>query len=834
MTGVGVLRFSLRGLHRDWRAGELHLVGVALIVAIAAVTSVGFFGDRVRQSMLAQAGELLAADLALVSSQPFAATLGAAAAARGLRHVQTLTFPSVVVAGDKTQLAEIKAVEPGYPLRGVARSAVAPGADEIADAAVPGPGEAWVEPRLLNVLGLHVGGRVAVGAAEFVIARVITFEPDRGGEFFSIGPRLLMNRADIAKTELVQPGSRVTHRLLLAGDADRLAAFRAAVAPGLGPDVQWQGPREARPELRVALERAERFLGLAALVSVLLAGVAIATAARRYAARHYDAAAIMRCLGATQGLIAAVYALQMLWLGLLASLAGCALGYLAQAGLSAILSGVTAGPLALPSLWPVVYGVATGLVILLGFALAPLSRLKDVSPLRVLRRDLVAVLPPRALTLYGLALASIVGLMYWQTGEFELTAYLAGATAATLVLLGAIGFGLVRVLSRLRARVGVAWRFGLANIARRARVSVVQMLALGLGIMVLLLLSLVRADLLAGWQRRLPPDAPNHFLINIQPHEAQAVPAFLAQELHAEATLYPMVRGRLTAINARAVTPLDYADGRARRLVEREFNLSWAATPQTDNRVVAGTWWSAREHGRPLLSVEAGLAETLGIRLHDELTFRVAERELTVRVASLRTVEWDSFRVNFFAVTPPGVLEDYPATYVTSFHLGAADKELLSRLVARFPSVTVIDVDAIMMQVRRVIERVTTAVEYVFLFTVLAGLVVLYSAIQASRDERLFEGAILRTLGAHRRALWRANLAEFATLGALAGLLAALAATVTGYILARFVLKLDYQFNYWVWLIGPLAGAVGVGLAGAFGTRRVVTHPPLQALRALG
>lgn len=825
-----VLRFALRALKRDWRAGELGVLGAALLIAVGSVTAVGFFTDRARQGMAQQANELLAADLAVLSPQPLDPVWAARARATGLATARTLSFLSVVVAGERTQLAEVKAVSEAYPLRGQLRAANAPyAADAVADT-VPARGTVWLEARALDLLGLRLGATVSLGEQRFTVTRVVTYEPDRGGDLFNIAPRLLMNVADVAPTKLLQTGSRAQHRLLVAGDPEAVAAFRAWIATRVEPPARLQDVRDARPELRAALSRAERFLGLAALVSVVLAGIAIATATRRYVERHLDTSAILRCLGATQGFIAWSFTLELLLAGLLASLGGCALGYLAQHALAAWLAGLLGTTLPAPSWSPVVLGLATGLVTLIGFALPPLLRLKDVPPLRVLRRD-VGPLPPRALTVYGSAAVALAALMLWQARDVALAAYVLGGTLATLIVFALAAFGLVRVLQRLRARVGVAWRYGLANIARRPQASVAQVVAFGLGIMVMLLLSLVRADLLAEWRGSLPPQAPNHFLINIQPAQVPALRAFFETHGLAAPTLYPMIRGRLVAINGAAVEPADYADDRARRLAQREFNLSYAQAPQAANRVVAGHWWGPRE--TRALSVEQGLAQTLGLALGDTLTFRIAGEDIDGKITNLREVDWDSFQVNFFVVAPPGLLADYPATFITSVYLSPARKALLGDMVKTFPNVTVIDVEAIMAKVRQVMDRVTLAMEYVFLFTLLAGLVVLAAAIQSTRDERLRDGAILRTLGASRRQLLLGLAAEFVTLGLLAGVLAAAAASAIGYVLATQVFHFAYHANPWVWLVALLAGGVGIGLAGTLVTAAIVRRPPLQTLRAL-
>ena len=822
---------ALRALRRDWQSGELRVLATALIIAVASVAAVGFATDRIRVSMERKSSELLGADLVVSSSEPIQKHLLQEARHRGLQTAATLSFRSVVLAGEETALAEVKAVSPGYPLRGVLQVSEQPFGPSQTTRAIPSPGQVWLDERLLHVLKLTVGGRLELGASQFVIEKVLAYEPDRGGNLFSIAPRLLMNLADVPATELVQAGSRVEYRLLLTGDPAVLKNYQHWAQAQLSPVESLQGVRDARPELRAALERAQRFLGLAALVSVILAGVGMVIATRRFVLRHWDSVAIMRCVGATQATVLRLFLLEMVSLVLLAGTAGVLLGYAAQEGLTRILGQLAAGEaLPLPSWQPVVPALLTGFITLLGFGLPPLWRLRDVPPLRVLRRDLGPG-EQRAVVLYGPAMVAVAVLLLWQAGDTRLALYVFGGVLGTLLVLGAAALGLVKGLALLRSRVGVAWRFGLANISRRGTGSMVQVVALGLGIMVLLVLTLVRHDLLSDWQTTLPADAPNHFLINIQPAEVSGVQDFLKARGLAETRLFPMVRGRLMAINDRPVGPESYTNPRAQRLVEREFNLSWAEALQDDNHIVAGHWWQEENRGQALASVEQGLAKELGIALYDTLRFRIAGQLIEARVASLRTVEWDSFRVNFFVVFPPGVLESYPATWITSFHLDKTRKALLTELVRAYPSVTVLDVDALMGKVREIIDRVVLAVEYVFLFTLLAGLVVLYAAIQATQDERRFESAILRTLGARRGIILQSLLAEFATLGLLAGLLAALAATVLGYVLAEQVFSFSYSPNLLVWLLGGGAGLLGVGAAGLLGARSALQQPPLQSLR---
>lgn len=828
-----VLKLSLLMLRRDWRAGELHVLAMALVIAVGSMTSVGFFTDRIDGALRQQANELLGGDAVIIADHPIPDAYLQQAQRLGLRTARTETFHSMLVADDNTALADIKAVTPGYPLRGSLRVSAELYAPGHPASGIPPPGSVWVEPRLLSELQLRVGDAVGVGNTTLRVQQVIANEPDRAGNLFSIAPRLMMNMKDLKATGLIIPGSRVRYRLLVAGGDRPVGAFRAAARDLLGRGERLEDIQDGRPEIRDALTRAERFLGLAALVSVMIAGVAIATATRRFIHRHLDGCAVLRCLGARQGEIFGVYSCQLLWVGIAASLAGCGLGYLAQFLLAHLLAGMTHASLPQPSLLPVVFGVFTGLVALAAFALPPLLHLKRVPTLRVLRRELGG-LPPQTLAGYGAGVAALVVLMIWQAGDLTLGGYVLGGMTATLVVLSAMIYALIVLLRRLQRGGASVWRFGLGNITRRSRGTLVQVLALGLGVMVLLLLTFVRSDLIAGWQSSIPDDAPNRFIINIQPDQVTAMRKFLAASpALADPRIFPMVRGRLTAVNGRQVLPKDYENERAQRLVAREFNLSWASRLQSDNKIAAGQWWGTGADGKPILSVEQGLADTLGIQLGDTLTFTVAGKRFDARVTSLRKVDWDSFNVNFFVLLPPGVIEDYPTTYITSFYLPGDQYRVLNGLVKAFPNITVLDVAAIMNEVRSIIARVSLAVEYVFLFTLVAGLMVLYAAIQSTLDERIRENAILRTLGARRRQMVRGLLTEFAGLGVLAGVVAAAAASVIGYVLANHVFHFGYAFDPWLWAMGMGGGALGIGAAGYAGTRFVLRQPPLQTLREI-
>lgn len=823
------LSLALNGLKRDLLAGELSLIAVAIVIAVASLTTVNFFTDRVRVATEIQATELLAADLVLLSSAPIEQDIINRAHARGLVTTRTISFRSMVVVADKLQMAEVKAIEEGYPIRGALRTSETLFGEEKIDRAMPLPGEVWVDVRLLQILAINIGGTIDIGVSQLTVSKILTYEPDRGGDIFNIAPRLLMNARDVEASGLLLPGSRAQYRLLLGGDNDSISAFRAEVE---GQNkLRIQGIRDARPELKSALERAEQFLGLAALVSIALAGLAVAMSAQRYASRHFDTCAIMRCLGAEQKTITRVFLLQLLLLSLFSSLFGVVTGYIAQQGLAALMSGLTSTALPAPSLLPAIIGLLAGVVTVLGFAMPQLLRLRHVSPLRVIRRDL-SPLPLSGFSSYSVAIVTLALLAPWQSGNIKMTLVTLVGIFATALLLIIGSKLLIRGLNQLRSRVGVAWRYGFANVARRANLSLAQILGIGLGTMIMLLLTLIRTDLLESWQNRLPEGTPNYFLINIQPDEVEGLKSFLQENAAVTVAVYPMVRGRLIAINDKTVDAKDYADDRAQRLLSREFNLSFAQNMQADNRLEAGRWWTESET-EAVFSVEEGIAETLGIKMYDTLTYAIGADEVTARVVNLRWVEWDSFNANFFVIANPGALDDFPATYITSFFLASSDRPLLNALVKTFPSITIFDIDALLTQVRSIMLQVIKTVEFVFGFTLLAGIVVMLAALQTTHDERSYESALLSALGASRNQILASLTAEFITLGLISGLLAAFAASAVELLLAEFVIKIDVSINPWVWVIAPAICTLVIVIGGLAGTRKVLRTPPMLALRKL-
>ena len=828
---MATVRLALRMLLRDLRAGDLRVLLAALLVAVASVATVGFFTDRVRGALNGEAARLLGGDLALVADNTIPQKILAEAARLRLETATTVTFPSMVSTAQDAALGEIKAVSDTYPLRGKLRTAPGPEAPDSEQTGVPKPGTVWVGDRLLAKLNVRVGDAIQLGNKQLTIAAVLTKEPDNAFDYFNVAPRVLINSADLSATGLVQPGSRLRYRLLVAGDAAPLKAFQQFAQANLARGQRLEDVRDARSEVRSALERAEQFLGLASLLSVILAAVGVAMASQRFMQRELDTCAVLRCLGASQGTLLRLYLIEFTLLGIIAGVLGSAIGFAAQFALVKLLAGFVGVALPLPTLVPAVQAFVVGALLLAGFALPPLLRLKSVPTLRVIRRELGVA--PLSLTAYVLGFAVIAALLYWKAGDAKIWAVVMLGIGACLLSSALLGWLMITLLARLRGGAGMSFRYGLASLRRRRATSVTQIVALGLGIMALLILTLVRGDLMNAWRNNLPADAPNRFVVNIQPDQLNPVREFFTTREIKTPDLYPMIRGRLIAINNKPMVVEGLQDESARRRAEREFNLSFARQNRADNLIVAGRWWSADAQGLKEFSVEEGIAKALDIKIGDTLTYNVAGTSVTGKVSNLRKVEWDSFKVNFFVIGSPGLLDQLPASYVTSFNLPRSREAIANELVRAFPNLTIIDVGAILDQVRAIADQVSRAVEFVFVFTLAAGLIVLYAAILASQDERIYEAAVMRTLGARRRQLLLAQLAEFLAIGLLAGCLAAIFASAVGFAVSVKILNLNYVFNGWVPAIGILLGTLGVVIAGLSATRATLNRPPLQTIRGL-
>ena len=824
------LRFACRNLWRDLKSGELSVLLLALMVAVLSLTAVGFFTNRISQAVRAQATEVLAADLRIESPHPLPEAYFQKAESNDLRTARLEQLATAIFYGEASQLTSLVAVNSGYPLRGSVRIAATAFGAAYPTRDIPRAGEAWVDARLIAQLNVGVGSNVQIGAAKFRIAQILDYRPDQGSGFVNLAPAVLVNLADIDATQLIQPGSRVTYAGLFAGVPGAVTGFREWLKSTKKPGERIEELDESSRQLNSAIERSSRFLNLASLASVLLAAVAVAMGARRYVSRHIDSVALMKCMGASQRFILGISLVELTLIGMAAVLLGSVLGYVAQSGLAWLLRDLIRSELPPASLQPILLALATVLAMLVGFALPPLLQLKNTPPARVLRKTVEA--PPLAYGLsYVIALAALLAIVWVMVRDSDLVFGLFFGVLGAGLVLALAGFGLVRITRRLRGGVGVAWRYGLANVSRRGGESVVQIVAFGLGLMVLLLLAVVRNDLLKDWQRSLPNDVPNNFLINIRPDEQKPLLNYLQLHGLGQPQLFPLVRARIMKINGLSTQDRKDLDERGRSFVEREQNLTWSASLPEDNQLLAGQWWRAQDAGVPLVSISSEYQETLHLSVGDRIGFDVAGEIVEAKVASVRKVRWDSFRPNFFLVFPPGVLDGAAGTYMTSVYLNADQRPALVGLVRQFPSVSVFDVDAILKQIRSVIDRASLAVQYVFLFTLAAGVVVLLAAVQSTRDERRYESAMLRTLGASRRVVLQGVAAEFSALGFLSGVLAATGASTIGWLLARRLFSVEYAFDPWLWLLGLVCGTVLVGLSGTLATRRVVNTPPIVTLR---
>lgn len=841
-----VWRMAWRQLQRDFRAGELRLILLAVALAVAALSAVGFLADRLQSSLARDARTLLGGDAVVASDQPLPADFADTARRMGLATAWTATFPSMARHSQdlSTGLVAVKAVSEGYPLRGrleiepVAVAVAGGGGGQTLKSVAQGPaaGEAWVDAAVLDLLQIRLGDALLLGDASLRVSAVLQVEPDRGAGFLNFAPRLMMNAGDLASTRLIQPASRVTWRLAVAGREGRGAETAVKGFVSWAEDAvqkrQLRGARvesleSARPEMRQTLDRAGQFLQLVAVLSALLAAVAVGIAARGFAQRHLDACAMLRVLGQPQRRIAATYALELLMVGLLASGIGLLMGLAVQQGFVALLSGLIETRLPAPGAMPALLGLGVGLVLLAAFGLPPVLQLARVPALRVIRRDLGE---PRAASLLVLlaALSGFAGLLLMAAADLKLGAIAVAGFGAAWALFAAGGWLAVQALRRFVPETGAPRWLTLARrqLAARPGLIVLQVSALAVGLMALLLLVMLRTDLIRSWRAATPPDAPDRFVINVLPEQAQEFRAALASAGVARYDWFPMIRGRLVAVNGRAVRLEDFASDRARRLVDREFNLSHAAELPSHNQVTSGRWTVDEADG---LSVEEGLAETLGLKLGDRLRFDIAGSPAEGRITSLRKVDWTSMRVNFFVLFPRVQMPEHPATFVAAFR--APSRALDASLARGFPNITSVDVSQQIAQVQRVLDQVVAAVEFLFAFTLAAGLLVLFASVSASRDARARELALLRAFGAGRQLLRQVQRAELLTVGALAGALASAAAMVIGWALARQVFQFDWSAPLWIPLAGTVVGALLALGAGWRSLHELLEQPVSVTLR---
>ncbi|MES2509524.1 MAG: FtsX-like permease family protein [Pseudomonadota bacterium] len=844
------LKLGWRTLWRDLRAGELRLLIVAVTLAVAALTAVGFFADRLKGGLQRDARQLLGGDAVIRSDEQTPAAFIAKAQALGLKAISTVSFPTMGRASDAdggaSKLVGFKAVPEGYPLRGsmkVAASAEDAGSNTRD---VPAPGTAWVDASLLDALGLKLGQTLLMGDGSFKITRIIVQEPDRGAGFISFSPRAMINQADVKATNLIQPASRTNYRFAVAGDDKAVSAYVKWANAEIKKPFEQSGVRGVRleslesgsPEMRQTLDRAEKFLNLVALLAALLSAVAVAIVARGFAAKHLDDCAMLRVLGQPQRTIALAYAFEFVLAGLFASAMGVVLGFAVHYGFVALLAGLVETALPAATIWPVLFGMGMGLTLLLAFGLPPVLQLASVPPLRVIRRD-VGNLKPASMAVLGVGVLGFAALLVAASSDLKLGLIAVGGFAGAVLVFAAASFAAVKLLrASVNETTAPRWLvLATRQLSARPVYAVVQTSALAVGLLALMLLVLLRTDLISSWRKATPPDAPNRFVINVQPEQGDAFQKALRDGGVKKFDWYPMIRGRLVAVNGTPITPDNFEDDRAKRLVDREFNLSNNTEMPGHNQIVAGRWTPGEKDA---VSVEEGLAKTLGLKLGDALRFDMGGQVSEAKITSLRKVDWGSMRVNFFVMYPVAALTDVPVSYISAFRAPepaavapgqAKPVSFDNELVRAFPNITNVDMSSTLAQVQRVLDQVIRAVEFLFGFTLAAGLVVLFAAITATREERAKEFAIMRAVGARASLLRQVQRAELAGVGLLAGFLASLVALAVGWGLARFVFDFNWTGSWTVPLMGSIAGALLALAAGWWGLRSVLNTPVVETLR---
>lgn len=833
LTLIGLFKLAVKQMLRERRTSELRILFFALVIAVASSSTIGHFAERLQGAMQLSAGEFLAADLVLSSSEAPSTEQLAAVQNDALKTSQTVQFASMLATDKDLQLASVKAVDNSYPLRGSLRSRQQLNAEELSGGR-PQPGEVWLDSELIIALDLKLGDSIEIGAARFKVARVLTYEPDRAGNLLSFTPRAMINFADLAATDVLQPGSRVSYRQLWSGDAQAIESLRQALQNVLLPHQRIEGLADGNQQVSSALERAASYLNLASLAAILLAGVAVALSANRYARQRFDQAALLRCFGLSRKHTLWLFCLQLLVLALLASLIGTLIGWLAQFALFELLADLLPDDIPAGSLKPFIAGIATSIVMLAGFALPPLIALGRIAPLRVLRRDLIPVAPATWL-LYGSVFIALAALMWQLNLDMRLTvALLLGGAGAAVILGAGLFFGLKSIRFWLAKR-SLAWRLSLGHLLRYPLNSVGQIMAFALILLSMALIVLLRSELLDNWQAQLPEQAPNHFAINIISAQQPDFSAALSGISSNAAPLYPVILGRLTQINGQAATELIDPEAKVMRTLQRDLNLTWTNQLPKDNVVIKGDWWSS---SKPLntvdspyqVSLESDIAKQLGVDIGDQLTFHIGGTDYHANISSLRTVDWNSMQPNFFVIFDPQQMGNVAHTYMTSFYLPENSEQQRIALSKAFPSVSILQVDAVLRQLRDILTQVTLAIELILLFVLAAGVTVLIAGLHSTLTERVQQGALIRALGASRKLLIQSQRNEFALIGACSGLLAWLGCEISSYILYNFAFNLPWQPHPWL-IILPIIGALLITAVGMLGTRQVLSSSPLQILR---
>ena len=819
-----LLKLALRLLVREWRAGEIYILLAALILAVACVASVGFATDRMQQAIEKQGGELLGGDVAVTSPKPMPESWLVYAKQLGLAISSSVEFASMLNAGEEYQLVTVKAIDDHYPLLGTleASTTLTGAANKMLRG--PAAGQIWLEPRLWSALKIKPSMPVKIGMAEFTVSHVLTYEPDYSISWLNMAPRVLINVADLAKTGVLQPASRAEYRLLATGNPSALNHFLNWLKPQLKDNQKITDSETGQTRLRNTFEQVDHYVKLTSLICISLAGVAIATVIYRYTKRHYTTSSLLRCFGLKQQQIVKLYSYQLVILGIIGAIIGCLVGFLAQILL--VEWGNMALQLSLPPprFYPALIAIATGLLAVFIFALPPLLDLKQVPPLSVLKREAIKQSTSSWLT-YGLGSCGILTLLLLYTFDLKLTFLLAGSMALTLLLLSWLAKLLLYGIQRLRSFAPSMWRYGLASLVRHNKSSQLQIITFGLIMMITMLLLLLRYDLIANWQQRLPVNTPNYFAINIAPTEVEQVKLMLAKAQLTNVGLYPMVRGRLTALNGKPILQAVAANKADFNAFHRELNLTWRIEQPSHNPLVAGKWWDKQTNATQL-SVEAKLAEAMNAKLGDELTFNIGSESITGKITNFRTVDWYSFQPNFYVIFSPDALEKMSVTYITSFYLPPGQEQFANQLLSTFPSITLISIQQILSQISRVIVKASLIIEYLLAFTLAISLLILVASLHATLEQRIYEGAIMRTLGISRKQLRWGLLAEFIGLGLLAGLVGIIGALISGYFISHYLLHIAFHVNVMLLLIGLGSGILVIATTGLLATQAFLKQPP--------
>jgi putative ABC transport system permease protein len=829
---------ALRMLLRTWRGGQLGLIVWSLVLAVAVVTSVSLLAERIERALTAESSSFLAADRVVRSGRATNPDWIAKAAQQQVQTAKVLSFASMVYHQDDMHLASIKAVDDGYPLKGLLRRTTTPfTADPALIESVsygPAPGEVWVDARLLPLLNIELGDEIELGDIRLRATQIVVEEPDSGGSFGAFGARVLTNTADIPAAGIIVPGSRVTYRYLLAEGAsgpDGFVSHMEWLKAQLDVHERLITPDEAQASIASTMDKGRRFLLLAGSIGVVLAGIALALASYHFAAGQTQQVALLKSWGISARAVRSLYLQQSLWLGLGGSLLGLLVGY----GFHELLISVVREwlPISLPmaGIRPWITGMATGLLCLGGFTLPALWHLPAQSPLAVLRQD-VQVAPVSSLVRGLFGLAAVAGLLFWYSNSLYLSLAILAGFALTAVATVIIGLMLLRVGKTYGQKLGSVWRLASSNLWRRKSQSIIQMVGFSGAIALLMIMSVVRTSLIDEWRWQLADDAPNHFLLNVAPYELDGVRDLVTDQNLDTAGWYSMVRGRMTQVNSQPITE---AQRDSHESFRRELNLSWTKDLPEGNKLTAGKWWDELDLTEDIapVSLEDELAMELGLSIGDQLTFSVGGLIFKAQVASTRSLNWDNMTPNFYFLFPEGLLEDYPRTHMTSLYIPPSQKLLVNDLLRAYPTVQVIELDKIIDRIRTIVGQVTSGLEVMTALILACGVLVMFAAVSLSMAERLQESAILRTLGSSRQLILGIQLVEFTVLGLMAGLLAAIGAEAAVALLQRFMFDLPFSMHPWIWVTGPIAGAILVGALGVGYSRKAVVQPPLDVLKGL-